>query len=153
MNRLAPYTGGDGLVEEALALWRQYTAVVHPEAVSRLAIRYINKLALPREDGDSLERFLLAPPIVPDGLPQRVTDFMTRVVVVDSATRITTIVNQALSLSPGGPVPFILDLDVFKPETLPTDSAHIDRHLQSLRIPAKQAFFGSLTEETVSLYA
>ena len=157
LNRLNPYTGGDRLVEEALGLWQQYANVVRPEAVSRLAIRYINRLDLPFKDGDGLERFLHAPPIVPQGLPQRVTDFMTRLVVVDSATGITTIVNQVLNLAPGGPVPFILDLDVFKLATLlatlPTESAQLDRHLQSLRTAAKSAFFGSLTEETVNLYA
>ena len=153
LNRLAPYSGGDRLVEEALGLWKQYAKVVEPKAITRLAIRYINKLNLPLNEGDDLGRFLHAPPIVPQGLPDQVSDFMTRVVVVDSARGITAIVNQALTLTPGSPVPFILDLDVFKLETLATDPAHLDRHLQELRIVAKQAFFGSLTEEAVTLYA
>jgi uncharacterized protein (TIGR04255 family) len=153
LNRLTPYTGGDVLVEEALRVWEMYANVVRPTAVTRLAIRYINKLQLPLREGDDLHRFLHAPPIVPEGLDNRVSDFLTRTVVHDAQEDITTIVMQALTLAADGPVPFVLDLDVFKLETLPIESPVLAKQLLALRTAAKRAFFGSLTEETVNLYA
>lgn len=152
LNRLAPYTGGDQLVREALELWEQYVTAVKPEGVSRLAIRYINRIDLPLRDGDQLDRFLHSAPLVPEGLPQNVTDFVTRVVVLDKTSRVVAIVTQTLSLPDGGKAPFILDIDVFKSEKLRIAAAHLQEELELLRATAQAAFFGSLTEETVSLY-
>jgi hypothetical protein len=42
---------------------------------------------------------------------------------------------------------------VFKADALSIEPAHLGRHLLELRVNAKTAFFGSLTEEAVNLYA
>jgi uncharacterized protein (TIGR04255 family) len=152
-NRLQPYTDAPTIFSEALDLWVRYAELVAPVAVSRLALRYINKLNLPLNHQDDLTRFLLAPPMLPEGLDASVTDFTTRI-AAHGKRGIVAIVTQKLGNPPeaGGPVPLILDLDVFKINAIETDRAHLLDHLEELRSVKNLAFFGSITEDAVKLY-
>jgi uncharacterized protein (TIGR04255 family) len=47
LNRLKPYTGWDSLLPRVLELWDTYVSIAKPEHVSRIALRYINRLDVP----------------------------------------------------------------------------------------------------------
>lgn len=76
LNRLKPYPNWDDLFSQAKMLWTLYIGVAQPVAVTRLALRYINHIQLPRETED-LSRYLRVPPQVPAELPQDVGAFLT----------------------------------------------------------------------------
>jgi uncharacterized protein (TIGR04255 family) len=154
LNRLAPYIGGDALIAEALDLWPRYAAIARPEALIRLAVRYINRLELPFRPGDDLGKFLAASPDIPDALPQQVSDFLTRVALHDPSDQVTVIITQRMELppSPGTSVPLILDVDVFKIEALSVKVEDLRPHFDVLRKFARTAFFAHVTEEAVNLY-
>ena len=90
-NRLRPYTSWEQIFPEALRLWQLYVDVAEPEAVTRIAARYINRLSLPVSGAASREfsYYMTAPPPVPDGLPEAVSQFLTKVVVHQHDTGIS----------------------------------------------------------------
>ncbi len=73
---LLPYETWEKLVEEAHRLWTVYVECVHPEAVNRVATRFINNLQLPKAclTSSSKEEYLTTPPQVPAALPQHVLE-------------------------------------------------------------------------------
>lgn len=147
-NRLPEYTSADDLIEEALAVWSAYLEAVRPEAVVRIAMRYINRFTLPFKRGDDLDRFLTAGPTVPSSLPQEVPEFLSRVVLVFSET-VMAIVTQTLQ-SVSGPSAVVLDLEVFRQG--PLEGFDVAPVLAELRAIKNDCFFSHLTEEAVSLF-
>ena len=150
LNQLPPYTNADDLIVEALRLWQAFRQVAAPTAITRVAFRYINVLPLPYRPGDSFQRFLKAPPQMPDGAPQNVTSFLTRVVSRDGQDSVVV----TLSLEPafGERVPVTLDLDVFRVGSFLPDGSELRPVLQRLRQLKNAVFFASLTEEAVELF-
>ncbi|MBM4125009.1 MAG: TIGR04255 family protein, partial [Nitrospira sp.] len=46
-NRLKPYDKWETFRDEAKELWQQYVRIASPEVVTRLALRYINRIEIP----------------------------------------------------------------------------------------------------------
>ena len=152
LNNLTTYVGGDRLIAEALDLWSQWVARAHPQVVTRVAFRYLSQLELPIRDGDEFTKYLTAPPELPAGAPQGMSEFLTRVVTHDAPTSSTVIVTQRLQ--PRLPLlPLLhLDIDAFKAGDFPVEAGALRSVLDSLRIVKNQTFFSLLTEEAVRLY-
>ena len=147
---LEAYMGGEALLDEALGLWSRFSDLVKPEAVTRLALRYLNRLDLPLRVGDEFTRFLTAPPELPDGAPQTVTEFLSRIVSHDE-TGATAIVTQKLERTETFPVPVIVDIDVFFLAELEPHPDNLRSLLETLRNLKNRTFFALLTEEAVRL--
>jgi uncharacterized protein (TIGR04255 family) len=151
-SKLEPYTTWDAVFAEASRLWQRYVEIAAPLEVSRIAVRYINRLKLPGPA--TLGRYLEAPPVLPKPIPQAVREFLTRVVVVDEARRASAILVQALeaSLDPAV-VPVLLDIDAFREGALSPQDGDIPVYFEQLRQLKNDIFFASITEETVEMYA
>lgn len=150
-NQLPPYRGADLVIEEALRLWQLYVRLVTPSHVVRVALRYINRLGLPLAPGEDFERFLTAAPEMPNGTPQSVANFLTRVVVATSE-RSFAIVTQKLDSAVDQPIPFVLDIDAFvEGEFAPTTDV-LFPILTELRAVKNNLFFSFLTEEALRTY-
>jgi uncharacterized protein (TIGR04255 family) len=98
-NRLKPYTGWAQVLPQALELWRIYVEEFGPLSVTRIAVRYINRLTLPAPVVN-MSRYLTAPPTVPAGAPQSLRGFLQRIVLEDTAAGLTARVTQASEKSP-----------------------------------------------------
>ena len=151
LNQLAPYSGADALIGEALRLWQLYRDVVTPTSLTRVALRYINGLRLPFKPSDDFAKFLAAAPPMPAETPQDVSNFLTRVVAHDDQD--VVIVTQNLGLPTGDEgAPFTLDVDVYRAGDLPLNEDELARIFVRLRELKNQAFFGFLTEQALELY-
>ena len=64
-SRLKPYETWEALAEEALKYWKLYLEFTEPISISRVAVRYINRLELPLPVRDFNE-YLKAPPYSPE---------------------------------------------------------------------------------------
>ena len=109
VNMLRPYDGW-GLfrprIETAL---RAYNEVAAPTGVTRLGVRYINKIVSPREK-DPMDYFTCGPPRAP-GLPRKMAGFMSRVeFVYDDGVKL--LLTQASIDAPEDQSAFLLDLDL-----------------------------------------
>lgn len=145
-SRLYPYINWEQLRNEARRLWLLYKGITRPDCITRVALRYINNLTLPLPMRDFSD-FIVAPPIVPEGLPQGVSQFLTRVVINEPSMGANAIITQALEPVVGETAPVILDIDVFKlrPEGIEEEEAWDT--IEKLRQFKNQIFFKSITNK------
>ena len=150
-SKLEPYTTWEQVFGEADRLWRLYVQIARPLEISRVAVRYINRLRLPGPA--ELRQYLAAPPVLPPPIPQAVREFLTRV-VVDDDNNASAILIQALeaSLDPGT-VPLLLDIDAFREVSLPLEDPSVAGIFEQLRRLKNDIFFASIIERTVEMYA
>lgn len=148
-SRLPPYQDWNQLRAEARSAWQVYANYVRPENITRVAVRYINKLVFPGPHVD-FDRYLSYVPVVPKVLPQVLGGFFSRVVVPDGKAQCVAIITQRFEPSPSE-VATILDIDVFR-EKVFADEEEAWATIEALRAFKNQIFFDSITEETVQLY-
>jgi uncharacterized protein (TIGR04255 family) len=151
-SRLPKYETFDRMREEAQRLWAAYTTCMRPEAITRVAVRYINVMELP-VGGFPLSEFLTAPPSLPTSLPQAFSSFLERVVFQDPSTGASVILTQAFEGAAGdGRYPVTLDIDAFRDREFDPNDPGIWTFLEALRALKNRVFFESITERTAELY-
>ncbi len=152
-SRLSPYVTWEEMRDEAKAQWNRYASCLGIEAVTRIAVRYINVMELPLA-GAKLSEFLTAPPILPTSLSLSMSSFIQRIVVQDPDTSAAVIVTQAVeAIASNGKSPITLDLDVFRDTDMDPRDGEIWEYLESLRKLKNTVFFGCITEPTAELFS
>jgi len=152
-NWLSPYETWERLRDEARRLWGIYAALAKPLVISRVAVRYINRLNLPLPVNEFGE-YLTAPPRVPDALPQGVSSFLTRVAINEPRKGFTGIIIQALEgVVDPGTISILLDIDASKEAEFDGDGVDAWRTLEELRNFKNDIFFQSVTDKTLSLFS
>lgn len=149
-NRLYPYTKWQSVITEAKRTWEIYNSIAAPEAVKRIAVRYINKIdiKLPIKD---FNEYLAAPPTIPSSLPQELSQFLTRMVISDGDKTINLI--QAMEQSTEAKkVTLILDIDVYKSNESGFEMDTIWSQFQELHDLKNKVFFESITEKVAEIY-
>lgn len=151
-NWLEPYESWECLYERAHEAWAVYAEVTAPRAITRIGVRYINKLGLPQPVNDFGE-YLTSPPNIPEGLPQTVKSFLSRVVMHDSQLGADCILTQAMEAVDleHDQVPVVLDIDTFiqKRFELTEDPWIQASHLRDLK---NRIFFKSITDTALEPY-
>lgn len=152
LSRLEPYQTWVSLHAEMRRLWQAYVNIFGPQAVSRTAVRYINRLQLELTPPRQLDETFVNPPKVPEGMPEVVSSFVSRVVVEDS--QVNASVAITIASQPPGPdmLPVLLDIEAVRDQTLSATDTHLWESLEVLRNLKNAAFFGSLTERVVRTY-
>jgi uncharacterized protein (TIGR04255 family) len=154
LSRLSPYESWEALIDEARRVWDVYRICVGATLIHRTATRYINNLSLPMHPGDRFEKYLTSLPTMPPDFPQTISSFLQRFVVLDGPSGATAILTQALDqVTTVGPLPVILDIDVFRETKFPSDSQEVWTYLTDLRTLKNRFFFGALTDAAMELYA
>lgn len=149
-SRLDPYTEWESVLSEAKSLWEIYSSKSLPELISRIAVRYINRLDLPLPM-QGFEKYLTAPPPIPESLPQETSQFLTKIVIHEAD--ITANIIQALTKSPKPEhIGVILDIDVYRADKLGIDESSVWSEFARLREMKNRIFFGSITENVARLY-
>ena len=120
LSRLLPYTSWTELRATTSRLWSVYRDAVRPTSISRVAVRFINRI--PIAPGTSLEKSFRTTFVLPESLPQQIAGFLLRVVIPIEVPRSMAILSQTLehsrartrcrmsfgygmAPSPGGPAP------------------------------------------------
>lgn len=154
-SQLAPYKDWAALKERARPLWETFIRELRPEVVTRMAVRFINLLPLP-VPFDDFSKYLTAGPNVPPNLPQGLSAFLQRVVIVDPAKNLKAIVTQALEESQvslkTGTVGIFLDIDTFRVVQVDAGSQDVWATLDELRDFKNAIFFDHITEEAAELF-
>lgn len=151
VSRLRPYESWERLYAEAWRLWQLYLEAVRPEAVTRLATRFLNHIPLPisYETGD----YFKVPIHVPDGLPYGLVAYHYRYVMdVGDGVR----ANVTLSSEPveqgAENATTLFDIDCYRQEGSLPDDPKIPDVLGNLREIKNRIFFESLTDKTLELF-
>jgi uncharacterized protein (TIGR04255 family) len=149
-NRLKPYSGWHSIRPEALKLWDRYVDFAKPKHVSRIALRYINRLDIPLAQGRDFGLYLRSAPEIPPELPQGVNGFHT-LVTIESDGMLANI-NQRLDESNEHTMVVILDLDVYMMGEMSIDPGSVSEILDRLHDFKNRLFFELLTETTLGFY-
>lgn len=154
----APYEGWEQFRDEARRLWRTYESVSALKYVTRVGVRYINRLDMPRESdgGVRIENYTKIYPEVPDTFPPAgglMTMFFLQVqvpqpdiggVVVVNSTPQAPTTERAISVT--------LDFDLFSERVEePWDAENDDSiwdFLETLHERKNAIFEASITDET-----
>ncbi len=151
VNHVKRYESWAVLRAEAQPLWHQYAALVKPKKVTRLALRYINRITLP-VSGD-LSQYMLTHPTIGPSLPRALGSFFMRVEVPFSPQRVVTITQTVVPRQPESDErDLILDVDAIAQREFDSDDPQIWYELDDLRAIKNMSFFGSLREQTWRRY-
>lgn len=153
-SRLRPYGSWEATLDDAWRLWLLYRNHFRPDRISRLAVRYINRLDLPGPSLD-FDEYLLTGPRVPQNVPQGLSAFSSSLVIPGVRPQVLAIVRQSFDGSGLAQdiVPVILDIDaILECDISVEDDAAVMDALLELRTVKNQIFFGSLTDKAVELF-
>jgi len=152
LNRLKPYTSWKQIRGEAFRLWELYRTTVEPALISRIALRYINRIEIPLPLVD-LRDYLAAPPSTPPNLSGNLSSFLTRVVVREPSARIEAIITQTGDV-PGKPeqTALLLDIDVISQAVYDKDGKSAWETMERLREMKNRIFFESITLKALELF-
>jgi len=151
-SKLERYTTWEEVFAEALRLWNIYVDAAKPRQLSRIAVRYINRMGLPAVNdlGDYLE----APPKLPAPIPQVIREFLTRVYVRDEKRNASAVIVQALEprIDPNI-ISLLLDIDAFSEVKESPRDPGLPQVFEQLRQLKNDIFFASITERVAEMYA
>src|SRR6266542_3397076 len=152
-SRLNPYTNWDEVFAEAWRLWVLYVEASEPLEVSRIAVRYINRMLFPLPFSNP-EEYLKAPPMTAEGWPTEMSAFLSRVVMREAESNVSVNVIQALEPQVPGQsdVALIFDIDAYEDVSLPSDDVTIRERFGKLREMKNRVFFKGLTTKAIDLF-
>jgi uncharacterized protein (TIGR04255 family) len=145
-SHMSPYTRWSVFSAEARSLWAEFVSSCSPEFVSRIALRYINRLKLPKGHV-KLEDYLAVHPSVPpvyEPVQGLLLQLQGRHKAIDPlCTSVVTIASE----QPTDPSfqPVILDIDIFVEKRLPVDGDESWSILEQLRVKKNELFEAAIT--------
>ena len=151
-NKLKPYENWEVFSSEARELWDLYFQLTSPIKITRIALRYINKIEIPLPMKDFKEYILTIPEIAPK-LPQGLSNFFMRLEIPHPAIETTALITQTMeALTDDQRLPLIFDIDVFQNRTYSDNKTEIWEEFEKLRLVKNDIFFDSITEKTKELF-
>jgi uncharacterized protein (TIGR04255 family) len=150
-SRLAPYDRWESFRDEGRRLWEIYRTVAQPEAITRIGVRYINRLDLPLQNLDFKHYLRTVPEVSPD-LPQGLSGYFMQLQIPLEDLKATLVINQTLAPQPGpNMVSVLLDLDLFRDVEVPQEEEAIWRYLEKLKVRKNVVFEACITDQTREL--
>ncbi|MCI0504758.1 MAG: TIGR04255 family protein [Gammaproteobacteria bacterium] len=158
---LPPYESWPSLKDTTRDIFNKYIGFVPQTQISRIGMRYINKLKLPLTDDFNFQNYITTFQPLPkynDELPNKLAKFETFVVVpledIGCTSTIRQVTLDAEEETPGPAyLPFILDVDIFQIK-LQEDIKGNDiwETFNKMREKRNAIFFGSLTDAALEPY-
>jgi uncharacterized protein (TIGR04255 family) len=152
-SRLKPYDKWTTLRDEAQELWQHYVRIASPETVTRVALRYINRIEIPLPMRDFKDYILTTPEIAPD-LPQGLGSFFMRLVIPDPKAQAVAIVTETMEPidESRNRLPLILDIDVFRIAAFNIQDNAMWEAFEYLHDLKNDIFFKSITLKAKELF-
>lgn len=152
-NWLKRYDSWEGLRDEARPHWERYKEIFRPEAVSRLGLRYINRIEIPLPISDFREYVKTAPDVAP-GLPQGLSALFLRLEIPDLTRGVVAIITETMQppVDDGKRLPFIFDIDIVCGATFEPSSPAIWDKFEHMREYKNEIFFASVTERAKEMF-
>jgi uncharacterized protein (TIGR04255 family) len=147
-SRLKPYPNWSIFSREAVELWELYRELTGPLEISRIGVRYINRIDIPITGAD-LGKYFRQPPQSPPGVTIPFSHFVYSdvfsIVEMECSIRLVRTIQPPLppvNTSPG----LIVDIDVSTTKALPTDDDIVVQRLTEMRWWKNKIFFATITD-------
>ena len=153
VHLLRPYTSWEAFREQIRAAIGVYVKVAAPIGISRIGVRYINRIEVQASTVD-LPIYFTSPPDPPSTMPQRIRSFITRVeAIYDDSEDTRVITTFASSDTTEDRADFILDIDVVTERSFKTtDLREVMAAVEDLRDRERTAFEALITDEARGLF-
>jgi uncharacterized protein (TIGR04255 family) len=152
-NWLKRYDRWEALRDEARQHWERYRETFRPEAVTRLGLRYVNRIEIPIPFNDFREYVKTAPDVAA-GLPQGLSALFMRLEIPDEKRGLMAIITETVQppVEEGKRLPFIFDIDVIRGAIFEPTSPAIWDTFEQMREYKNEIFFTSITERAKELF-
>ncbi|OLE56380.1 MAG: TIGR04255 family protein [Cyanobacteria bacterium 13_1_40CM_2_61_4] len=145
-NRLAPYERWESFRDEARRLWSIYRSIAAPKNITRIAVRYINRLDLPLPLKDFKDYLRTVPEISPK-MKQGLSGYFMQLQIPQEDLGAMLILNQT-PIPPPAPnvVSVVLDIDLFCEGNVPSEEQQIWDRFEQLRMRKNEIFEACITD-------
>ncbi len=147
-SRFRPYTTWEQFSSEARRLWTIYREQANVTAITRVAVRYINRLDLPLYDEafDFKDYLRTVPEVSPD-MPQGLSGYFMQLQIPLEDIQGGVIINQTMVEPPEEDVASVLlDLDFFRTVDIPQDEEEMWLTFERLRVVKNRIFEACITD-------
>lgn len=141
-SRLKPYENWEQFSAEALRLWGIYGELLKPKEVTRIGLRFINRIAIKQEKVE-LADYYKYPPASLKELNWTLTGYLHHDVMQVPETSYSVNLIKTVQNIPGE-VGLILDIDVFMEKP-----PNIEECLEEMQWVKNKMFFSSLTDKVI----
>ena len=152
MNRLMPYESWSPFRTEARRLWDIYRSVAKPQSVTRIAVRYVNRLDIPLPMRDFRD-YLRTVPEVSAELPQGLAGYFMQLAIPQEDIKAVLMLNEAL-IDPAAPnvASVVLDIDFFRTAELPGKEDDLWNLFEDLHDRKNVIFEACITDQARELF-
>jgi uncharacterized protein (TIGR04255 family) len=150
-SRLAPYQKWEPFSTEAKRLWTAYRSIAKPVSVTRVAVRYINRIDIPLPLNDFKDYLRTVPEVSPD-LPQALSGYLMQLVMPLEDKGMAVITETPIPAPSPNFVSIVLDIDVSVSDTMSSDSNVIWETFEKLRGKKNLIFNACLTAKAKELF-
>lgn len=151
IHQLRPYSNWEHFKARIAEVLDKYSELAHIEGLSRVGLRYVNRVELPPGQHE-LDDYFRVMPRVPEPVPQIFQTFLAQIEIPYGAN--PQLPESSLRITFGTALPeqeghfaFILDLDMFSPDIAPPSIAGVPRWLDTAHERIEQAFDAAFTEK------
>ncbi len=151
-SRLPPYDRWETFSVEAKRLWTIYRCGVEPLKITRLAVRYINRIDMP-QPVDDFGKYLNAIPQSSVDFFKNVTGFFLQLQIPQNDIKSMLLFNEAIAPPPTEKVlSVLLDFDLSRTDNVPQDEREIWRVFEAFRSRKNELFEACITDASRSLF-
>jgi len=145
-NRLAPYETWESFRDEARRLWTLYRSIANPKNITRIGVRYINRLDLPLPITD-FKDYLRTVPEISSSMSQGLSSYFMQLQLPQRDLNAMLVLNQALIPPPTSKlVSVILDIDLYSDSDLPSDEQGLWERFEVFRTRKNKVFEACITD-------
>lgn len=151
-SRMEPYPHWAVFRDEARRLWDTYRAIAQPSRITRLALRYINRIDMPLPVKDFGMYLRTAPQLSPD-INSGLSAYFMQLNVPLPEFDAESVINQTIIPSPRPEaISVVLDIDVYKLVGMPFENDQLWEIFEQLRDAKNKVFEACITNETRKLF-
>jgi uncharacterized protein (TIGR04255 family) len=147
-SQLHPYTRWDDWQPEARRLWDKYRRITKPTVITRIAVRYINRINIGVPGERSFSDFLTTYPEIGPDLPQSVTGYVMQLQIPQpDMPGVTLQLSQGRVFnSSDNMASILLDLDLFRVGEIPVHGDDVWYQLSRLHERENDLFEACITD-------
>ncbi len=152
LGRLAPYESWEPFQDLARELWDQYRSALGCDVVTRIAVRYVNRIDIPESPVELKQYFRTSPEVSPD-LPQVMEGFFMQIRLPQTDIDSMAVLNQTIVPSErANCTSVVLDIDLFRDHELPGDENSLWHCFQVLHDRKNEIFEACITDAARELF-
>ncbi|WP_018408441.1 TIGR04255 family protein [Methylocystis rosea] len=154
VSRLAPYLGWVQFCDQARTAWDEFVDVSKARpALSRIGLRYINRIDAPMGEHETWARYANIRPSIPSLFSQPIKKYLVQVTGELNHGLSATINTQPIDSPVPGHVSLLLDMDLAKVADIKSADKELWESLEQMRVEKNRLFEDLITNEARRLFS